>query len=141
MSGPGPQPIAVGPILSLTTPLSAADILTLDTIPVELVPAPGAGKMVVPQSYLAQLTAGATAYAGVSLKVGFNITMSPVGIDSSFLTGAVNSVATGPAYEILAPQSDVENKALILYTDAPTAPPSGDGTLQITIFYSIVDLS
>jgi len=59
------------------TTLSSADILALNTVPKEIVPAPGAGKMILPISILAVAKNTATAYTGGgNISVGYGTVMS-----------------------------------------------------------------
>jgi hypothetical protein len=114
------------PIQSITVELETADIRTLDTIPVELVPAPPLGQMIVPQSYFAQGNIS-VAFADALVKVGFSGSpplqvLTSAGIALDYLT---EQVAINPLATFSGDRSAVENNSLVAYATTPTVITSG----------------
>lgn len=133
----------------VVTTLSSADILALKATPIEIAPAPGANKMVVP--YLIILTYfgdGATPY---DTSGGGNITIGwAAGILNSF--DIPNSIleATTDQYIIFdlsgstatdTDISDIANQPLMIVNNGAGEYVDGTGTAKVTVYYNIVNLS
>jgi len=122
--------------------LTSAQILLLQTTPVTIVPAPGAGLMIIPESIVIRTQGITAAYTDAGGAVSFS-----VGTMSTAL--AANTVFTGPtagqrSQQILAfagtstaanPPTN-ENAALTIQK-ATNQFAAGSGTVHITVFYSI----
>lgn len=121
-----------------TVTLSSADILSLHTTPVTLVPAPGAGKWLNVHRAVASMAFGTVAYTiadGVAVFVG---TLIPADLTNSLTAGA-DRIETFEGQVTNFSPSVVENEALLI-TDAVADPTDGDGTLTVTVWYSIEDV-
>lgn len=166
-------------VYQLKTTLTDAQIKALPTTPVELVPAPGAGKTIMVQSVLFYRPTLVALYAGYveydqvclayathpsgnsAINTGFSHVVtdmtitdlrdllfqetydSPVFYDSPaqlFVDGYV------PAKRLASSKTDIENKGIVYKLISGDGEPvnwtggHASNTLEITVFYSIVDL-
>ena len=133
----------VSEILKTNRVLTSAEILALNTTPIELIAAPGAGKMIQLISYAAFLDFNSVAYA---TNLAFRIIYAGsseviVQANSSFIN------ATGDANLLLSPleaqtqaAEDQMNKAVqaFINTGDPTA---GNSDIKTQILYTIVDFT
>lgn len=132
-----------------TTILPAA-MFTLDTVPVEVVPAPGTGKAVVLISASLSNQFGTTPYSGgFGLNIGYH-GISPGATGYSFFPDAVCGASADTfcqarldfpidELDIGRPTAQVENKSLVVSADAgPIA--DGDGSFVVNCVYAIVDV-
>jgi hypothetical protein len=152
-------------VQSITVTLNNASIKTLPTIPVDLVAAPGAGKILVPISALFVLDTAAGAYTnlGTTTKAGWQLysdssselssileMVTPLGGTTAFTCQAVIPRAqvgtTGYTGEITSaanPLADRSNKSIQLvdfWTDGGNyTGGNAANTVKITIFYAIVN--
>lgn len=115
--------------------LTAAQIITLFTAPIILIPAPGAGKSIYVQDCLFRFVYGGVAYTGG-------------GVSSISYAGGATPLTTVPAATITAGASSdsllttaavtiTQNAALQIST-ATANFAAGNGTLQIYIYYTVL---
>lgn len=127
-----------------TVQLDSTALIALDGTPVEIVPAQGAGKVILPFLWSLNYVAGGTPYttgtgsfllryvgAGSYLTYA-NETMIEGG-DQFFLNDPVDST-----FGKYSDTTGVDNVALEIYADEPIA--DGDGTLDVTVWYVVQDL-
>lgn len=118
--GGGSMPVQVA-----TLTLADADILALPTTPLEIIPAPGAGKVLVPSSAFAWCDTTAGVYTNIDplAQLGFGWDSGPGGIDGS----------GGPlAYLSEAEGSDGSVSGLLAFTGVAfcTFGPNGDPNMS-----------
>ena len=117
--------------------LSSADILDLHNTPVELVPAPGAGKWVdahrVSAAHLAGTPYTNGTYQGITIVSGDNV--GTVADNVGRLTSAFQSQQGKAVTESATDSGDL---AIYAYTD--DAFTDGDFDLTVTVWYSIEDV-
>jgi hypothetical protein len=124
-----------------TVTLSSADILDLHNTPVTLVAAPGAGKCLLPVrvvSFMGTYTpysSTSTAYPVLRF-AGAATPSTPLTEDVSYGTPAFWSVPVGT---ISIDTTYAENVALVATTDGAQFT-DGDGTLTVTVWYTIEDV-
>jgi hypothetical protein len=121
--------------------LSSAQILALSATPVSLIPAPGAGKIVIVDSILFKMVRTATAYAnGGALEFRYT-DGSGAKVTADVAAALVTTGGAGTAYAhvagIEASITPVANAAIIV-TNATAPYISGTGTAQVSIRYRIV---
>ncbi len=130
------------PIRYLGVQLTSAQILLLNTTPVELVPAPGPGKVIEFVSAVFFLDHGGTDYAG-----GGNLVIQTVTSDTAVSDVIANSELINEnedTYEVLQALSDNTsldvNEGLEL-TNASGVHTTGNGILTVHIAYRIHDFN
>lgn len=122
--------------------LTSADILALDTTPITIVAAPGAGFALVVSHMSYRFTYGSVAYTGgasVALMCSSKtagsadvfVTIDPLAIRAA--ANRSNSLSSGSGSSA---NSIAENEALQLKTS--TAFAAGDGTLDVWVTYSLI---
>jgi hypothetical protein len=121
--------------------LTSAQILALQTGAITLIPAPGAGLMIVPQQIMIRLIGG-TAYTDAGGAVSFS-----VGTMATAL--AANTIFTGPtagqrsqqfiafAGTSTAANPPTNENAALTISKATNNFAAGTGTCHITIFYTV----
>lgn len=124
--------------------LSSAQILALSATPVVLVPAPGAGRVVIVSDIDFQMTRTATAYAnGGALEFRYT-DGSGAKVSADVAAALVTTGGAGVAYAavggIEASITPVPNAAIIV-TNATAPYISGTGTAKIRVAYRIDDFS
>ena len=122
--------------------LSSADILALNTTPITIAAAPGAGFALMPSSMAYRYTFGSAAYllGGsielISNSIAAGTSNSFIVISTTVMRAAANrsgstATSTGTGVDAI-----VENNSLQLKTS--TAFTTGDGTLTVWVTYSII---
>ena len=121
--------------------LSSAEILALNTTPITLIPAPGAGKIIIPQYVSGHLNFNSIAYvAGGNLELGYDGNLSTtvvVSFGTTYTTGesVLNSSAAGlPSGQV---STQVSNKGLQVHT-ASGDPTTGNSTYTIDVWYTVI---
>jgi predicted RecA/RadA family phage recombinase len=127
---------------SVTINLTAAQIKALHGTPIQVLPAPGAGKVIVPGESLfvftygtVQMTAGST--VGLVAHGGTTPFISGGSVPTAAITGAVNSnTALGPASATTGVALTVNTGVDIAASGSEFA--TGDGTATYTLYYRVV---
>jgi len=110
--------------------ISSAEILTLNSVPVELVAAPGAGKALIMVKAMASLSYGTLAYA-TNTTLQFE---NDSGDDQGSLAGVLNNGSDIMKLWLDHSSEIKENEALNLSVVGGD-PTAGDGTLDIYLWY------
>jgi hypothetical protein len=136
----------IGPIQSATVTLSSAQLLHLKGTPVQLVAAPGAGKTINAISAVLEYEFNNTAYISPAGGGGFEISFTGEttsqlnGPAVGFIDRSSNSISQlsqgGPVFS----QANAENAALIIRNVDGAEWTNGDGTVSVTVYYTIVSL-
>ncbi len=125
-----------------TTSLSSADILALNDTPIEIIPAPGAGKVIQVLSVTGALTFDSAAYATHTELDIIDTTSGDVLFeDTGTLLAATGDIvaqveANGNSHVAL----EVTENGSVSATVATGNPATGDGTLKIYATYKIITL-
>ena len=130
--------------LSATVTLSAAQILTLHSVPVALVPAPGVGFAVIVERLLLEMTTTSTAFAngGAVAPVYHGATAA---ITGDTIPATVINAGAGVSYTMLAlgaPANGLTvsaNTGIDLYA-AGADFITGTGTAKVIVWYSLITL-
>jgi hypothetical protein len=127
--------------------ITNAQMLALNTTPVELVAAPGSGKMIVLQDVSAKHNYATAAFSDTDLTIGYDdgADLTVTTIDATnFLNNVSASTTrptnrTAPGAAVLDASAQIENENLALTAGAN--PTTGGGTLTLDIWYRIVDFN
>lgn len=150
-AGPGGSSV----VLLKSTNVASADLLTLETIPVELIAAPGGRNYIQPLHAVCHLRAGATPYAvgmGGYFVIGWGTSTSGPNtlyqrqsIYSPVFTSAVDAYMTmaddadgNAANGSFGDLTKIEDVPLTLWSQG-AALTSGNGTLVVRVWYSVID--
>lgn len=127
-------------IRKATVTLSSADILALNTTPITLVAAPGAGKYLVPHAIVVWVGYGTTPYT-----VSDDLSIRYVTGDDISLDAATAALFNFSGFRKLILLDDIVgddgivNKGIEMYVRAG-ALTLGDGTLTVTVWYTVEDV-
>lgn len=137
-------------VLSKTITVTAAQLRVAVAVPIEILPAPGAGKAYLALYGYSKFVPGSVQYDGnTGLYVGAHSWATIASMNEQQLTGVFAGVATPrpePYLSMLTSQkpsgfgtdSIKENESLNLYRGETST--VGDGTMEVTIFYRILSL-
>jgi len=129
---------------SVTVTLTSAQLQRLASSPVQFAPAPGAGQMIYVLSSMAQYKAGSAPYVAQSgrLNVYTGNSGNTAGATPAlgFLDKGTSQVRLMGAPSSGDPQSSYENQALMVTNDGATEWTNGDGTITMTVYYTVVAL-
>ena len=137
---------SLGGVYRSRSTVSSASLLTLGTVPVTIVAAPGANKYLNILTVCVSYNYGTVAYDFSSLEsptfqvgAGNAIRQIPYtiingGADFNANIGPFNTIFAGAAYLST-------NTALTLTTSAGTNPTTGDGDLDVVVLYTIEDVN
>jgi len=124
--------------------LTQTELSTFGTVPIEVVPAPGAGKGIQPISAYAEYEYGGTAYANFGIP-GLTHNPSsgslPLKTTVTLLDQTVNYVRFFmPTDEGYNAGFTIDNQPLYFTDDDGSDPTAGDGTLTLYVTYKIIKL-
>lgn len=145
MIGPSPAPSIQ---LQCTTLISSAQILALYTSPVVVVPAPAANQLVILDEVVLQIVNNTVVYGtATSLALQWTgsgiaaCTAPSVALLSSASIGAVDITHPGSTTTVLEPKNTLSGLGISLVGTGGANPTGGNGSLIITSFYKLVNLS
>lgn len=127
-------------IRSVKRVLSSAEILNLDTTPITLVAAPGAGKMLIPLRVTANLVYGTSAYVAGTDYITLNIGTYATGLflSNSFIQSSSNYITANAQAGFTNSYANLANKSLNLTATGSIS--AGDSTIEVTLHYLEVTL-
>jgi len=133
--------ISSGVIQKATVFISSAELLSINSAPKTLIAAQGSLKLLIIHSLFIEYSFSTTAYAGdTSLFIEYgttNVKAATSSFDLSAASGPIFSLDKG---EVTTDTSILlDNKAVVL-TNVTSNPTTGDGTMVITMEYSIMDI-
>lgn len=120
--------------------LSSADILAIDTTPIQVASSAGVGYALMPISLAYRYTFGSVAYAGgnIILKCSSKSTANGfTSISGLVLQATANRSGSQPANTGTGIDAIIDNDTLELKATAPIT--TGDGTLTVWVTYSIIN--
>lgn len=129
-----------------TVKIPTASVLTLNSVPVQIVPAPGSGLLIVPTMMIATLVYNSATYAvnasGASLKYGSDGSGTSTGftLTQGFLqssSGTNTQIVNQSSAATYLPASTDVNTALTLIA-ATADPTTGDSDLYVRVYYRVV---
>jgi predicted RecA/RadA family phage recombinase len=146
------NPLSFGPVQAADTDpsllqkavvtLTAAQIMAMNGAPVSILPAPAAGQVLVIDQIIAQMKPGGTQFTGGGA-VTFQYHGTAVAPHSGNIPAATINSATGSENVVPPPTGTIQPPAAtgLDITNAAAAFATGNGTLVVTVFYSIITLS
>ncbi|HZT32776.1 MAG TPA: capsid cement protein [Gemmataceae bacterium] len=146
------NPLGFGPVQASDTDpsliqkavvtLTAAQIIAMYGAPVSILPAPAAGQVLVIDQIIAQMKPGATQFTGGGA-VSFQYHGTAVVPHSGNIPAATINSATGSENVVPPPTGTIQPPAAtgLDITNATAAFATGNGTLVVTVFYSLITLS
>jgi hypothetical protein len=135
-------------IRSATITLTSAQLKAMFAAQVPLLPAPGVGKAYNLVFAFAHYRAGTVPY---TLGVGSTLQLQApapntdgetlLGTSAGFLDQATDQVMLGYFFDIPVPVATLANSPFYITEKSAAAMTNGNGTLTLTLYYSIVDLT
>ncbi len=125
-------------IYSVQINLSSAQILALNSTPVQVIAAPGAGKVISALSFVIDYTYGTTTYSAVTMvfsEVGGATT--PIASNSIIIPRTSSTLIQVTPLAAVTSNAFLGDNAPIMVT-AASNPTTGDGTMKITALYKII---
>jgi len=120
--------------------LTSAQLLSLNTTPVQLVAAPGAGKIIVPVQVVFDYTYGTATYVAGTFQIYEDVS-SPI---YATIGNVLNATSSAIFYRNPSATNTgggtgkcVDNAPLMAWTTS-SDPTTGDGTLKINVYYKIM---
>lgn len=132
--------------LKTDTTLSTAQIADLHNTGIACVPAPGVGKMNLPLGFSGKKILNSAAFTGASelyLVYGLSGTSVLFLTPTTLITASADRGFVGvPSTGVHRPIAEMENQPLVvkLISAANETPPDGDGSLDLSVIYAIVDV-
>ena len=122
----------MGRIKSVEKTLTAAQILTLNATPIQILPAPGAGKAITPLFLSGIVDFESAAYATqITVSLRYTTSQALIAVLSNILDAVDDRIYSEP---VSATTKEALNQALELWV--PTADPTGgDSPVQFTLIY------
>jgi len=146
------NPLSFGPVQAADTDpsvlqkavvtLTAAQILAMNGTPQSILPAPAAGQVLVIDQIIAQMKPGATQFTGGGA-VTFQYHGTAVVPHSGNIPAATINAAAGSENVVPPPTGTIQPPAAtgLDITNGTAAFATGNGTLVVTVFYSLITLS
>jgi hypothetical protein len=129
-------------VQTATTVLSSAQLQHLRSAPVQLLPAPGGGNVLNLVSIVGQYKSGGSVY---SLGDGgcFTVALGTERVASLTSAGFIDKPASQIQFNgasAVGTESDMENKPLMIFNNGSGEWTEGDGSVVVTVYYTIVGL-
>lgn len=124
--------------------ITNAQMLALSTTPVELIPAPGAGKLIIVDRIVAKHNYSTAAFSDTNLTIGYDdgADVTVATIDATNFLNGVSASATRPLISPVDAATAVDTSAQIenenIAITAAANPTTGGGTLTLDIFYYVI---
>ena len=139
-----------GTLQTANVTLSSAQIKSLSTTPVQLVPAPGDGNTIVVYSLVSSLNFGTAPYTdagGAVLYLRYDVGPAAAGTACAVLYNVITASGSETGVDVPnavinpnpAPIAAVQNKPLVLVNAGSNDFAAGDGTVKLTITYQVVN--
>lgn len=129
---------AVSGIQVVTVSISSAQLLAINSTPIQIVAAPGAGKINVPVFIMMEMIYGGTTYTTCTNAGLYWGTSAGVGIQTgTFVVTASSRVLAGPTTAASSAATGSLDNAAINFTAAANCA-VGNGTVKVTLGYTII---
>lgn len=144
---PGLFAQAAGPVQTATVTLTAAQLQHLKGTPVQLIPAPGPGRVIFNIGQQFQYKFGTTPYSVAadgkfSVYISSNRRSGGFHLNAAgFLDQSTSQLASGVNTGTLSiSQSSGDNSPLVIANSGSEEFADGDGSVIVTVYYTVVDL-
>lgn len=132
-----------GVIKKVKVSLSTAQLRTLGTVPVEAIPAPGAGKAILVHSFVVKLNFGTVGFSSNGICATVEsipaITTKVQALIPAVVGNTYNVIKSCIGYGSGNPENVKENEAILLVADSDDIN-SGDGTADVYMTYEEITL-
>lgn len=126
--------------------ITNAQMLALNTTPIELIAAPGAGKLIVVNKIVAKHQYATAAFSDQDLTVGYDdgADLTVATVDATNFLNNVSADTTRPSIvpidgaAVLDTSTQIENENIALTASAN--PTTGGGTLDLYIWYDVITI-
>ena len=133
-------------VAHLSVTVTSAEVLLLRATPKELVPAPGAGKILMLQDALLQLDYNSAAYTesadnlAIKYTDGSGVAVSDAIEATGFIDQTADTTTRGvPVKDAIVANAACENAALVLHNTGDGEYATGDSPLRVDVYYRIVN--
>jgi len=142
-NGSSPGTLLNSVFQSVTVPLSVEQLNNLQTNPVPLFAAPGAGKIYVIHSVLYNFNFVTTPYSGDGIQIWYGSSISADTGDAGVFTGGASQLQQALPWSAIngqnLPTSLCANAAMFIWSPNSNLT-GGDGTGSVTVFYSLINV-
>ena len=140
LAGAYPNPTVPGTVHVARVAITSDQLLAIHTTPIELIPAPPVGSIILPVSFVWDYTFGTVAYSGANINLligGQAIATGTIAVLLGATSVLYQLVETGGNTTVVAAKVPLtDNSNLTLSSSAN--PISGDGTLVIQVLYKVL---
>ena len=124
-------------LFSTTVTISSAQLLSSFTTPIQLVPAQGAGNVIIPVQIVISLTYGGTAYTG-NTTTQIQLNGTNVASVSGFIGNSSNTFINMDLPQVAL--GSASGNVPLNFTTATGNPSAGNGTLKVFVLYRLITL-
>lgn len=125
--------IIISPVIRVSVVLTPTEILQLNSTPVEIAPAPGVGKYIIPQQCFVKFVNGGINYTNAGFT---NITVGNTGNNLFQFGGVINGASTVRIYFPVNSATLFENSPAQIFNTISN-PTLGNGDVEFILYYQI----
>jgi hypothetical protein len=140
LAGDGTLQQIIAPLLfsAARVTLNAANLATINSVPITVVAAPGANKLLVPDFIAIDQRFGTAAYVGTGLDLYLGTTALSM-FDNTTLIAVASQIAVVPCSVTIAALARASGVNQPLRLSSSGAYTVGDGIARVVVYYKVVD--